>query len=321
MRLSNILVLPIVIYCGCQSQRDYPKLSADYLQSIFSEIKKIDSNANVLKFIPVEEKFEFLDDVIKSGFYEVSSFKMNGEPVEIIEHDYFKSSVGIPDTVPIKESASTRYKFTESKIVEKRYKDSVQNKVYKVNYRNDKISGITTIYKKMNDSVKFRFEYENGKLKRKRLFSSKGTMASVDEIIYKENGSPDYKYTTDADEENEFEKFEFNNKQKQLIITRFDKNKNLIWLRYSEYDDKGVIVYEERYDKRNKDLIFRKDRYAFNQKGEIISHQSVWPATELKVRFEFQYTKRDSLENWIERKTYEDYQFFGITKRTIKYDY
>ena len=320
MKLSSLLVLLIVIYCGCQPQTHYPKLSADYLQSIFSEIKKIDSHANVVKFMPVEEKFQFLDNVIKGGFYEVSPLDIPGKPLEIIEHDYFKSSVLIPDTAAIKESALTRYKFMGSKIVEKQYKDSTENKIYKVRYKDDRISGITTIYKKMNDSVKIRFEYEDGELKRKRLFSSAGRMASLDEFVYKENGTPEYRYTTDDEEENEFEKFEFNNELKQLIITRFDKNKNLLWLKYAEYNDEGFIIYEERYNKRNENLIFRKDAYAFNQKGEIISSKSVWPVTRLKLDFHFQYTKRDSLENWIERRTYEDYKFLGITKRRIIYD-
>jgi len=314
VKISNFLIILILIHIGCQFQTERPKLSPDYLQLITSEIKKIDSGAKVLKFIPDTGKFEFLDKVISNGYFEIGSIKINGNAIETIEYDsVFK------DSRKFEKRNITNYTLSNQRVIEKRLIDLKEDRIYRIKYNKALIYEIVTNYKKEHDLVTTRFEYDNDKLIRKRLFSKEENVFWSNDLIYKNDGNLDYTYITDKEEGNEFEKYEFNNKLKQLIVSRFDKNKNLLWMRYSEYNNKGLITYEERYNKRNRNLVFRKDIFTFNQNEEIISLEAKWPLTKLLSKFEFQYLKRDSLNNWTERITFEDDKPFLITKRAIKY--
>jgi len=319
MRLSCLLVIIIVIYYGCTPQTRYPKLPPDYLQSIFSEIRKIDSKAQIVNFVSDSEKFEFLDNIMQAGSFDIAGPKLKGEIRSYTETDYDVSKQSIVDSFPGKIYSITHFVYLGDKISEKHFKDSTEDKICRVKYTNDLPDQVITAYKRNNDSLKTKLIYKDGRLATTKLYSSKGILFVKEDLIYKENGNLDYQYITNKEGNDEFEKFEFNNSLHQFIVTRFDKNKNLLWLKYSEFDDKGNIVYEESFKEKDKENTFRIDKYIYNDKNEIIHNDGLWPKRQIKMVFDFKYTQRDSLDNWIERITFMDNKPYFITKRVVNY--
>lgn len=311
MKPACLFVFITLIYFGCESETDLPQLSPGYLQPIFIEIRKIDSTAKVLKFIPGDEKFEYFDKRMNERFLEVGSYKLNGDPVEVIETEKTITS----------DSAITRYFLAGERIIEKIQSDSDGTVIRRVEYNKDLVDQIIKIRKKENDTIKIRYRYDEKKrLIRERRLLTSGNVYERYEFRYHPKGNIDYVYTIVALQTTEFDKFEFNRKNKQYIISRFDNNKNLKWLMYRECDSSGIILYEERYTKENKQPGFRKEAYTFNPEKEIISLKSYWPITKHESRFDFVYPQRDSMNNWTEQTVFEDDKYFMITKRTIKYN-
>ena len=309
-RTKSFLVAFALLFTGCQAEINYPKLSADYLQPIFSEIRKIDSNARALEFIPGDDEFEYLDKFIKGNFFEPGPYNIEGNPIEVIEHEMTATS----------DSSFTRYILAGQRMIEKLHRDSGGTVIHRIEYNNNMIDQIIEIRQKERDTSKIRFRYDkNNRLVRKRLLTVSGIAYTRYELTYRSKGNLDYVYTIANSEGNGFDKFEFNNNYKQCIVAKFDKNKILKWLMYREYDDNGNIKYEERYIKEYESPVFRKETYTYNRGNEIISLEANRPISKRQSRYDFVYPKRDSLNNWIEQITFENDEYFLTTKRTIKY--
>lgn len=311
MKSACLLACLAFIYFGCTSESDQPKLSPDYLQPIFSEIKKIDSSARILKFFPGNEKFERLDKIIKSSFFETGPYDVQGSPIEVIEQA--KTSID--------DSSTTRYILAGQRIIEKVMRDSAGTVIHRMEYDKDIIDQIIEIRPGKNDTSKIRYRYDkNKKLIRRRTLSSSGIITGRYELTYLSNGNLDYVYTITGSEGNGFEKFEFNNKDKQYIVSGFDKDKFLKWIFYIEYDSSGNVTCQEKYFKEYENPVFRKDRYKYNPDNEVISLETSWPITQRESRYDFLYPQRDSVNNWVEQIIFENDNYFMTTKRMIKYD-
>jgi hypothetical protein len=318
MKVLAFFITSILICYGCEN-KERPILPSNYLQAILSKIKETDATAKILDFIPDEKKFEFLDKTIKAGSFDIEGPILKGKIRSYAEIDYDVSQHLDVDLFPSKPLSTTYYVYVGNKIFEKRIRDSSENKIYRVRYLKDLPDTVTTIYKQENDSLKTKLIYENGKLVATKLYSSAGILLIREILVYKENGNQDYQYITNGGKLDEFEKSEFNGSLKKFIITRFDKNKNLLWLKYSEFDESGNIVYQERFKNKNIDHTFNKDKYIYNENNEIIHGESFWPKRGLRMTYDFQYSKRDSLGNWIERISFVDNRVTFITKRKIIY--
>jgi len=316
MRVWFSFIGIVLMFCGCKNEKR-PVLPSNYLQSIFSEIKKIDTTARVLSFIPGEGRFVFIDDVLGSGTFEVYPVKLNGEVRRVTEHDYEVTNLLFADSA--KENTTTQYFFSGGQVIEKRFKNPEENVIYKAEYKKKLIYRVTAIYKHYNDSASIRFLYNNDKIKTKQVFSSNGALDLLFDFCYKKDENPDYKYTIVKTKPGVFDKFEFNSKLSQAIMSHFDTSGKLKWLLYIEYDDKGNRVYEETFNKTYTNPVFRKTEYTYNQYEEMTGLKTNFPRSNTKKRYDFQYTKRDDMNNWIERKTLEDDNVFMITKRDIKY--
>jgi len=311
-RIKSFFAAFALIFTGCQTEINYPKLSTDYLQPIFSEIRKIDSNARALKFIPVDEEFEYLDKFIKGNFFEAGPYNIDGNPIEVIEHEMTVTS----------DSSFTRYILAGQRMIEKLRRDSGGTVIHRIEYNKNMVDQIIEIRQKERDTSKIRFRYDkNNRLVRKRLLTASGVTYTRFELTYWSKGNLDYVYTIANSEVNGFDKFEFNNNRKQCIVSKFDKNKILKWLMYREYDDSANIKYEERYIKESESPVFRKETYRYNRGNEVISLEANRPITKRGSRYDFVYPMRDSLNNWIEQITFENDEYFLTTKRTIKYGF
>lgn len=309
-RIKSFFAAFALIFTSCQTEINYPKLSTDYLQPIFSEIRKIDSNARTLEFIPEDEEFEYLDKLIKGNFFEAGPYNIDGHPIEVIEHEMTVTS----------DSSFTRYILAGQRMIEKLRRDSGGTVIHRIEYNKNMVDQIIEIRQKEKDTSKIRFRYDkNNRLVRKRLLTASGITFTRFDFIYRSKGNLDYVYTIANSESRGFDKFEFNNNRKQCIVSKFDKNKILKWLMYREYDDSGNIKYEERYIKEYGSPVFRKETYRYNQGNEIISLEANRPITKHESRYDFVYPKRDSQNNWIEQITFENDEYFLTTKRTIKY--
>ena len=316
MRFWLFFIAMCFTYFGCESEKR-PILPSGYLQSIFSEIKKIDTTARVLNFISGDGRFEFIDDLLGSRTFEVSPIKLNGEVRRVIEHDYEVIEDLLADTS--KENATTQYFLSGGQIIEKRFRNSEENVIYKVEYEKKMIRRITAFYNHDKDSARIRFLYNDDLIKKKQVFSSSGELNLTFDFYYNNGQNPDYKYTIVRTKHDVFDKFEFNNKLRQAILSHFDTTGKLKWLQYTEYDSKGNRIYDETFNKTYINPVFRKIEYAYNEYNDMTELKTVFPKSNTKKLYEFRYTRRDSVNNWIERKTFEDDKIFMVTKRLILY--
>lgn len=317
--MKSYFFLFVIVFYGCENQNDEPKLSPDYLQPIFLKIRQTDSSAEILNFLSKGEKFEFLDKIIEAGSFDIKGPLLKGEVRSYTEIDYDISQKSIFDSLPGKLYSTTYFVYSGNKILEKRFKDSSKNRVSQVKYFNNYPDTVTTIYKEHNDSLKTKLTYENSRLVATKLYSNKGVLIIKENLIYEKNGNLDYQYIINRDTKNEFEKNEFNNELRQFILARFDKNKRLLWIKYSEFDSRGNIVYQERFKEENINHSFEKDRYVFDDNDELIHSESFWPKRNMRMIFDFQYSKKDSLGNWVERVSLVNNEPNFITKRKINY--
>ena len=93
----------------------------------------------------------------------------------------------------------------------------------------------------------------------------------------KRGQNPDYKYTIVKTKHDVFDKFEFNNKLRQAIISHFDTTGKLKWLQYIEYDNKGNRIYDETFNKTYINPVFRKIEYAYNEYDDMTELKTVFP--------------------------------------------
>jgi len=314
MKKYLIILFGILLFFTCFEPYIEPKLNVHYLDVIFIQIKKIDPSAKILLFKPENTFFDFGENKIISDYGGVDSIHRNGKVLSIIETDYGKET----DTgINLSKNISTaEYFFKDNKLVKKIYSDSGGLEIKKFHYKMDFCREIITLSEK--DSIKSVLVYKDKRLIKRRFFDKGDREFMLQNFTYSPIGNPEYAYTKSS--ESYFEKFEFNNRKRQMILARFDNEKRLQWIRYTVCNSLGLPVYEERYRKHEEGFVIRKDKYNFNDQNEIEILETAYSNNSKKLKFDFVYAKKDSLNNWKERKTLENNNLILITRRIISYD-
>jgi hypothetical protein len=309
----------LILFFGCfflftcsDPDTEY-KLNINYLDSIFFQIRKVDPSAKILFFRPENSFFEFSRDEIREDYSYVDSVSRNGNVSFIAETDFGKETYADDDFSKI--FSRTEYYFINNRLSEKKYTDSsgTQKKIFRYKW------GVCReiLLRSIDDSGVFILRYKNNNLISKTLLDKNKRQVLSLKLIYNDIGNPDYVYTRSS--EDYFEKFEFNNQKRELILSRFDNKRKFQWVRYAQFNALGLPVYEERFNRYPKGFVLRKESYSYDDRNEIESLEASYSDGTENKRFNFIYTKRDSLSNWTEREIYQNNFLFSVTKRKILY--